>query len=124
MFIFLILARIHIFVKRIVNTKFKNISSYKNTIEKTDEKGVLYQLGYLRTKESKEVDFALFNEKENLTEIIEAKVSDAKVSKTLEYFSEKYKVKGTQVVYNLNTERVGVENIEIKKAENYLINFQ
>lgn len=110
-----------------IGARFENLvalSLYKNTIEKTDEKGVLYQLGYLRTKESKEVDFALFNEKENLTEIIEAKVSDAKVSKTLEYFSEKYKVKGTQVVYNLNTERVGGENIEIKKAENYLINFQ
>ncbi len=110
-----------------IGARFENLvalSLYKNTIEKTDEKGVLYQLGYLRTKESKEVDFALFNEKENLTEIIEAKVSDAKVSKTLEYFSEKYKVKGTQVVYNLSIERVGGENIEIKKAENYLINFQ
>lgn len=99
---------------------FVALALYKNAIAKTDEEGVDHRLGYLRTKEFKEVDFALFNEKENLTEIIEVKISDSKVSKSLEYFSQKNKVRGTQLVYNLNTERISGDMISIKKSEKYL----
>jgi uncharacterized protein len=107
--------------------KFENfvaLALYKDTVLKSDSSGKIYSLGYLRTKESKEVDFALYNEEEGLTEIIEAKFSDSSTSKTLEYFLEKYKVKGTQVVYNLNTEYVSEKGAQIRKAEKYLENLE
>lgn len=110
-----------------VGAKFENFVAlhlYKHTVLKSDQSGKSYSLGFLKTKEKKEVDFALYDEQNNLTEIIEAKVSDAVASKTLEYFSEKYKVKGTQIVYNLNVERISPKGIYIKDAEKYLENLE
>ncbi len=110
-----------------IGAKFENfvaLSLYKYTVLKSDSTGNLHSLGFLKTKEMKEVDFALSNEQNNLIEIIEAKVSDSTVSKTLEYFADKYKVKGTQVVYNLNTERVSIKGIHIRNAEKYLENLE
>jgi len=103
--------------------KFENfvaLALYKHMILKSDSSGKMHSLGYLRTKESKEVDFTLSDEQNNLIEIIEAKVSDASASKTLEYFSEKYKVTGTQVVYNLSSEYISEKGVQIRKAEKYL----
>jgi predicted AAA+ superfamily ATPase len=108
-----------------MGAKFENfvaLSLYKHIKLKNDSSGSSYSLGFLRTKEKKEVDFALSDDKNNLIEIIEAKVSDNEVSKTLEYFRERYKVKSTQVVYNLNTERISKNGAEIRKAEKYLEN--
>ena len=107
--------------------KFENfvaLALYKHMMLKSDSSGRAHSLGYLRTKESKEVDFALYDEENNLTEIVEAKLSDSSTSKTLEYFSEKYKVKGTQVVYNLNTEYISGKGVQIRKAEKYLGNLE
>ena len=99
---------------------FTALSLYKDALLKTDSLGKKHNLGFLRTKEGKETDFALFNEESNLTEIIEAKISDSSVSKNLEYFSEKYKVKGTQLVYRLGLERVSDKGVYVKDAEKYL----
>lgn len=110
-----------------IGAKFENfiaLALYKHTVLKSDQSGKKYSLGFLKTKEKKEVDFALYDEENNLIEIIEAKVSDSSASKTLEYFSEKYKVKGIQVVYNLSTERVSPKGIQIKNAKNYLENLE
>lgn len=107
--------------------KFENfvaLALYKHTVLKSDSSGKLYSLGFLKTKEKKEVDFALYDEQNNLIEIIEAKISDFTASKTLEYFSEKYKVKGVQVVYNLNIERVSPKGIFIRNAKKYLENLE
>lgn len=110
-----------------IGAKFENfvaLALYKHIKLKNDLNGTLYSLGFLRTKEKKEIDFVLSDDKKNLIEIIEAKFSDSEVSKTLEYFIDKYKVKGTQVVYNLKTERVSNNGAEIRKAEKYLENLE
>jgi len=110
-----------------IGARFENfvaLALYKHTVLKSDTTGNSYSLGFLKTKEMKEVDFALYDEKNNLIEIIEAKVSDSSALKTLEYFGDKYNVKATQVVYNLTTERMSEKGVYIKKAEKYLENLE
>jgi len=110
-----------------VGAKFENfvaLALYKHIKLKNDLNGTLYSLGFLKTKEKKEVDFALADSQNNLIEIIESKVSDESTSKTLEYFLGKYKVLGTQVVYNLNIERISKNGAQIRKAEKYLENLE
>ncbi len=101
--------------------KFENfvgVSLLKHVWGKTDYLGKNFNLNYIRTKEGKEVDFAL-TENNELSELIEVKYADGNLSKNLKYFSDKYKIKGTQIVNELKRERV-VDNIEIVSAEKYL----
>ena len=110
-----------------MGAKFENfvaLSLYKHIKLKNDTQGVSYSLGFLKTKENKEVDFAISDNDNKLVEIIEAKLSDSEASKTLEYFLERYKVLGTQVVYNLNIERISKNGAQIRKAEKYLENLE
>ena len=51
--------------------------------------------------------------------IIEVKLSDASLSKTLIYFSQKYQLAAMQLVKNLRNERME-KGIEIRKGFNYL----
>ena len=102
--------------------RFENLVAlalYAHTVIKTDTTGKRYNLGFLKTKENKEVDFAVYNEDNILDQIVEAKLGDNKLSTTLEYFVQKYKLKGVQVVKDLKLERV-VNGVEIRKAEKYL----
>ena len=110
-----------------IGARFENFiafSLYKMIKLKNDIHGTSYSLGFLKTKEKKEVDFAIANNQNDLVEIIEAKVSDENISKTLEYFQEKYKVNATQVVYNLKTERMSSSGAQIRNAEKYLLNLE
>lgn len=110
-----------------IGARFENFiafSLYKKIKLKNDIHGTSYSLGFLKTKEKKEVDFAIANNQNDLVEIIEAKVSDENISKTLEYFQEKYKVNATQVVYNLKTERMSSSGAQIRNAEKYLLNLE
>jgi len=110
-----------------MGAKFENfvaLSLYKHIKLMNDSNGGSYSLGFLKTKEKKEVDFAISDNDNKLIEIIEAKVSDSEVSKTLEYFLERYNVLGTQVVYNLHTERTSKNGAQIRKAEKYLENLE
>src|SRR3989344_1310632 len=110
-----------------IGAKFENfiaLALYKRIKLMNDLNGTSDYLGFLKTKEKKEVDFALADSQNNLIEIIEAKVSDDTVSKTLEYFLEKYKVLGTQLVYNLKTEQISKNGAQIRKAEKYLENLE
>ena len=68
-----------------------------------DIEGKETHLHYLRTKDGKEVDFCLV-ENQKISSIIEVKLSDKKISKSLIYFSEKYDLDGYQVVKNLQSE--------------------
>lgn len=109
-----------------MGAKFENfvaLSLYKH-IKLKNDMGGSYSLGFLKTKENKEVDFAISDNDNKLIEIIEAKLSDSEVSKTLEYFLERYSVLGTQVVYNLNIERISKGGAQIRKAEKYLENLE
>jgi len=88
------------------------------TFRQYEEMGENYELCYIRTKEKKEIDFCLI--KDNKPHLfLEVKNSDINFSKTLWDFSEKYQVKGVQLVANLKHERLE-KNISVRKASKYL----
>jgi hypothetical protein len=102
--------------------KFENFSAcslLKNVLGRNDYLGKNEKLHYLRTKEDREVDFALVSNDSEIIEIIEAKLSDGDLSKNLKYFSDKYSLPATQIVKNLKREKQ-LGRIKIVKAENYL----
>lgn len=82
-----------------------------------DATGAYGRLAYMKTKEGKEVDFALIDNRNALTQIIEAKVSDGATSDTLRYFSGKYHVPGVQIVQYLKVGRMDGELITIAGPE-------
>lgn len=96
---------------------FAALSLLKHSLAKTDYTGKNHDLRYLRTKEGREIDFALVKDN-NIEEIIEIKLSDGDLSKNLKYFSEKYGLKGKQVVMNLKREK-SIGDIDIAAAEKY-----
>lgn len=66
-----------------------------------DRDGYRYELGYLRDKEGREIDFVVLKEN-RLAELIEVKLSDDTISKSLLYYSERLKPpKSTQIVAHL-----------------------
>lgn len=66
-----------------------------------DANGEDINLHYLRTKDNKEVDFAISRYGE-LSQLIEVKLSDNKVSPSLKYFAERFQsVEAIQLVHNL-----------------------
>lgn len=75
-----------------------------------DTKGENIKLNYVRTKDNREVDFAIARNGE-LTQLIEVKLSDNKISPSLKYFAERFKsVEAFQLVHNLkqNENRAGI----------------
>jgi predicted AAA+ superfamily ATPase len=93
-------------------------SLLKHVYAKFDYEAIDYKLNYIRTKEGKEVDFAII--KENKIELlIEVKQSNHEISKNLEYFCHKYNHPGVQLVKNLRNE-YSQNNINVLKIENYL----
>lgn len=102
--------------------KFENFvasSLLKNVLGRNDYLGKNERLHYLRTKEDREVDFALVSDDSKIAEIIEAKLSDNDLSKNLKYFSDKYNLSATQIVKNLKRERQ-LGRIKIVQAQSYL----
>jgi len=72
----------------------------------------------LRTKEHKEVDFVLVNDKK-IEQMIEVKLSDNALSPNLCYFHGKYGFPAVQIVKELKREkREG--KIELLRAEQFL----
>ncbi|RAP33600.1 hypothetical protein DID80_07955 [Candidatus Marinamargulisbacteria bacterium SCGC AAA071-K20] len=69
----------------------------------TDYYGKDEQLHYLRTKDNKEVDFALVRD-EKLTLLIECKYKKSEIAQQLYYFSNKYDVDGIQLVCEIKNE--------------------
>lgn len=101
--------------------RFENLvanSLIKSVSGRNDYLGVNEQLHYLRTKNGQAVDFAI-SANSVLTEIQEVKLSNGDLSKNLSYFSEKYNLKGKQIVKELKREK-HLGNIDIVKAQNYL----
>lgn len=101
--------------------KFENfaaVSLLKHCLGKTDATGTQCELRYLRTKESKETDFALV-ENDTITTLIEAKTSDGTISKNLAYFCHKYDLNGIQIVKALKRE-ISDSRIDVVSADRYL----
>ena len=101
--------------------KFENlvaISLLKHVYAVNDYLGKPCTLQYLRTKDKAEVDFCIANK--NLPELmIEVKLSDQNIGKSIINFNRRYNIPGIQLVLNLKRERKE-KNIEIRKARNYL----
>ncbi len=101
--------------------RFENpvaLSLLKHVWGLCDSEGLPYELCYLRSKEGAEVDFCILNG--NLPELmIETKVSDDTVSKSLRMFYKKYRIPAIQLVLNLKRERID-DGIEVRRALNYL----
>lgn len=75
-----------------------------------DAKGENIDLHYLRTKDGKEVDFAI-SMNGDLTQLVEVKLSDNSISPSLAYFSSRFEsVEAVQLVHNLrqNETRKGI----------------
>ncbi len=104
--------------KGVVFENFVAMSLYKHATALKDFKGKDIELRYLRTKDKKEIDFCLVEN--GIPQLfIEVKLSDREIAKNLRYFSEKYNVKGIQVVKNLRTEYQS-GSIKVLKGENFL----
>jgi predicted AAA+ superfamily ATPase len=101
---------------RFENMMAVSLLKHVNAIE--DYEGKRAALHYLRTKEKKEVDFALALE-DQPTFIIEAKLSESDLAPSLRYFHEKYGFPAVQVVRHLRQERMAGD-IPIRRALNFL----
>lgn len=101
--------------------KFENlmaVSLLKSCYGRRDYLAENYKLHYLRTKEKKEVDFALT--KNNVIEqITEVKHTNDSLDKNLYYFHKKYDLTATQVVKELKLEKKSGD-IGIVKGVNFL----
>jgi predicted AAA+ superfamily ATPase len=86
--------------------RFENLVAnhlLKNCHFQQDYTGEQWELGFLRDKEHREVDFILLKDK-IIQQIIEVKWNDQKVSPSLIYFGEKLKVpNAVQIIANSKT---------------------
>lgn len=94
------------------------VSLLKDVYARTDYFAQERSLQYLRTKDGQEVDFALVH-KGNVEQIIEVKLSNSSMSKSLFYFHEKYGYPAIQLVQHLRHETEH-DGIQIRKADKYL----
>ncbi len=101
---------------RFENMVAVSLLKHLNAIEDYDGKRAA--LHYLRTKERKEVDFALVIE-DNPVIMVEAKWADASISPSLRYFHEKYGLPALQIVRHLRQERMEGA-IELRRAYDFL----
>lgn len=97
---------------RFENLMAVNLLKHVNAIE--DYEGKRASLHYLRTKEKKEVDFAVSVEGQP-TSIIEAKLTENEPTPSLCYFHAKYDLPAVQVVRHLRQERMAGK-ITIRRA--------
>lgn len=108
-----------------VSLKYENFmatSLLKHCYALRDYKGKDIKLHYLRTKEHKEVDFCLVDNGQ-LSSLIECKYSNISLSPTLNYFSEKYNLSATQVIYDMgNKAERQINGIRLISAKRFLKN--
>lgn len=90
----------------------------KHVYAKTDIYAEDYFLHYLRTKDGQEVDFALVKN-DKVMQMIEVKLSDGEVNRSLKTFHEKYQYPAIQLVKNLRNEHKE-GNIQILNAQKFL----
>ncbi len=101
--------------------RFENlvaVSLLKHVYGKVDMEAEAYSLHYLRTKEGKEVDFALVHQ-DKIETLIEVKLANHELSQSLAYFHEKYNLPAIQLVKSLRHD-YSKDGIRIMRAEQYL----
>ncbi len=94
------------------------MSLLKHVYAKRDYDAQPYSLHYLRTKEKREVDFALVCD-DQIMQAIEVKTTDKTISPTLKWYCEKYQLPGVQVVKHLKRE-YQMGPIAVRSAINFL----
>jgi predicted AAA+ superfamily ATPase len=97
---------------------FTAVSLLKSVYMHNDCEGEDYKVHYLRTKDNREVDFALVHDKK-IDRIIEVKQSDMHVHPALAYFHEKNALKAIQLIQHCRTPQVS-NGIEILSLLEYL----
>jgi len=102
--------------RRLENLVAVSLLKHLNAIE--DYQGRKARLHYLRTKEKKEVDFALLIENEPLI-LIEVKLSSDDLSPSLVFFHKKYRLPAIQLVKNLRHEQ-SKDDISIRSVFRFL----
>jgi len=88
-----------------------------------DEEGAETTLHYIRNKEGKEIDFAI-KINNNLSHLIEVKNSDDTLSKQFKTFDVFGNINKIQLVKTIKREKTFPGGEEIRKAADYLANFQ
>lgn len=83
-----------------------------------EARGENVNIHYVRTKDNKEIDFAIV-ENDALKVLIEVKLADATPSSNLKYLCRKLEVPGYQLVQNLRQPE-SIDNIHIVKAADWL----
>ena len=94
------------------------LSLLKHVTAKVDYHAENMALHYLRDKEGHEVDFAIAKD-ECIQQLIEVKISDEAISKSLLYFSQKYHLPAIQLVGNLRNEYLA-KNISVLRMRDWL----
>ncbi len=110
-------------VKTDDGARFENlvaVSLLKQVMMEYDLRGQRNRLAYVRTKEGREVDFALVNGENEIDLLVEAKHSGSNVAPNLRYFAEKHAVPGVQVVRYLDHERQVTPAVAIRDAQGFL----
>lgn len=90
----------------------------KHAFIKVDYQGEACSLHYLQTKEKKEVDFALAQEK-TVKQIYEVKQTDSSLHPGLRYFHEKYNYPAVQIVKELKKPYT-IDGIEVLQGLDFL----
>ncbi len=98
----------------VANALLKDVLARKDMLAE-DKK-----LMYLKTKDGKEVDFAIIDGEDKIESLIEVKNSDATPSDNLLFLSQIYNVPAIQVVKNLQTGFIHQGRVKVTKAANYL----
>ncbi|MFO7727913.1 MAG: ATP-binding protein [Desulfonatronovibrio sp.] len=103
---------------KLENTFAVSLLKHVHFINDTTAKGA--RLHYLRTKDGKEIDFALLDDSGDM-HIIEVKLSNESLSRSLSFFRDKFfqDSQCTQAVMNLKREQY-VDGIHIRKAAGFL----
>ncbi len=117
--------KIYFFDTGLVNgepgVKFENfvgVCLFKHVLGKIDYQAENYSLCYLRTKEQKEVDFALVKDGK-IERLIEVKYASQNLGSGISYFHQKYQLPSTQIVKELKRER-REQSIEIVSGDTFL----
>ena len=85
-----------------------------------DRLGEALALHYLRTKDGREIDFALTRAGE-VTQLVEVKHNDPKPSRHFEHFRKTFpEARAVQLVQHLDRERTYPDGLEVRKASTWL----
>ncbi len=95
------------------------LSLVKDTAYRRDAKGEDIAIAYVRTKEDREVDFAIVKDG-TLVELIEVKTSDTQPAPQLRYFMARNGAQATQVVKDMRHSELISGGVRIVRMKEYL----